>query len=367
MRGTHRTCLCNAEEALIRRRRGILEVVLDLFDADRWPSSAQAVDAQAIGDLMQPGRHPSVRLPGFRLLPKPEQRLLDDFLGLGRRDQGAGKAEEPRRLGPRQNGESGLVPRRDGLHQGFVAADRILLRRLSRSRQARAPVLILNTTIADECGRGEAADARCPSQPRERRGSRCASLVAEKAARRSARSERAVGRREIPATPAARQGFRRISISRILALRDRLIPPPAGGADRPPRLRVVTASHSAAASSASRRCSSAMRGFEKRASRLKATGVRKSVDERREAEPADDDPAERLARLGAGAAAQDQRQAAEDGRQHRHHHRPQADDRGVAIASRTDCPWSRSWLANSTIRMPFLAIRPTSMTRPIWL
>ncbi len=39
----------------------------------------------------------------------------------------------------------------------------------------------------------------------------------------------------------------------------------------------------------------------------------------------------------------------------------------LRIASRTDWPWSRSWLANSTIRMPFLAIRPTSRISPIWL
>jgi ribose/xylose/arabinose/galactoside ABC-type transport system permease subunit len=39
----------------------------------------------------------------------------------------------------------------------------------------------------------------------------------------------------------------------------------------------------------------------------------------------------------------------------------------LRMASRTTCPCSRSWLANSTIRMPFLAISPTSMTSPIWL
>ncbi len=37
------------------------------------------------------------------------------------------------------------------------------------------------------------------------------------------------------------------------------------------------------------------------------------------------------------------------------------------IASSTDLPWSRSWLANSTISMPFLAARPISITMPIWL
>ena len=38
-----------------------------------------------------------------------------------------------------------------------------------------------------------------------------------------------------------------------------------------------------------------------------------------------------------------------------------------SIASRTPMPRSRNWLANSTIRMPFLAMTPTSSTSPIWL
>ncbi|MNE78924.1 hypothetical protein D3C80_1753690 [compost metagenome] len=38
-----------------------------------------------------------------------------------------------------------------------------------------------------------------------------------------------------------------------------------------------------------------------------------------------------------------------------------------SMASRTVAPWSRRWLANSTMRMPFFAITPTSNTRPIWL
>ncbi len=36
-------------------------------------------------------------------------------------------------------------------------------------------------------------------------------------------------------------------------------------------------------------------------------------------------------------------------------------------ASRNAFPWSRSWLVNSTIRIPFLAASPTSMMSPIWL
>ncbi len=42
--------------------------------------------------------------------------------------------------------------------------------------------------------------------------------------------------------------------------------------------------------------------------------------------------------------------------------------RGASItASRIDRPSSRSWLANSTIRMPFLAAMPIRMISPIWL
>ena len=52
--------------------------------------------------------------------------------------------------------------------------------------------------------------------------------------------------------------------------------------------------------------------------------------DRGEAEAADDDPAERAAGLGAGAAGQEQRQAAEHGGDHGHDHRAQADERGVA-------------------------------------
>ena len=37
------------------------------------------------------------------------------------------------------------------------------------------------------------------------------------------------------------------------------------------------------------------------------------------------------------------------------------------IASLKSLPASRNWLANSTIRMPCLAISPTSATRPITL
>ena len=88
----------------------------------------------------------------------------------------------------------------------------------------------------------------------------------------------------------------------------------------------------------------------------------------REAEAADDDPAERR-----GGPRRRRRAVSSSGR-------PPSTvaimvittgrrrmSAALRIASRTDWPWSRSWLANSTIRMPFLAIRPTSMTRPIWL
>ncbi|MCY1457557.1 hypothetical protein D9M71_748620 [compost metagenome] len=39
-----------------------------------------------------------------------------------------------------------------------------------------------------------------------------------------------------------------------------------------------------------------------------------------------------------------------------------------STASRTDSPRSRrNWLANSTMRMPCLLIRPISVTRPTWV
>src|SRR5262245_59350626 len=47
--------------------------------------------------------------------------------------------------------------------------------------------------------------------------------------------------------------------------------------------------------------------------------------ERRRAEAADDDPAERVPRLRPGATREDQRHTAEHGREHRHHDRAQAD------------------------------------------
>ena len=36
-------------------------------------------------------------------------------------------------------------------------------------------------------------------------------------------------------------------------------------------------------------------------------------------------------------------------------------------AERNACPSSRSWLANSTIKIPFLAAKPISSTKPTWL
>ena len=37
------------------------------------------------------------------------------------------------------------------------------------------------------------------------------------------------------------------------------------------------------------------------------------------------------------------------------------------MACFTSAPLSRNWLANSTIRIPFLAMMPISITSPIWL
>src|SRR3546814_17941308 len=70
--------------------------------------------------------------------------------------------------------------------------------------------------------------------------------------------------------------------------------------------------------------------------RLGKAGEEKIGDRRDEqrhrrgkAKPADDDPAERDARLSARALRQHQGQTADDGGYHRHHHRTQADAAGL--------------------------------------
>ena len=75
----------------------------------------------------------------------------------------------------------------------------------------------------------------------------------------------------------------------------------------------------------------------------------------------------RVARAGAGAAREDERKMAGDGGHGGHQDRAQAGaggfDHGVEFALPASC----SLLANSTMRMPFFATRPTSVMRPTWL
>ena len=77
-------------------------------------------------------------------------------------------------------------------------------------------------------------------------------------------------------------------------------------------------------------------------------------------------PAQHAASAPAPKAKQAQRHGAQHGRHHGHHHHGPQADVGASLDGAADvpCPWLRNWLAKSTIRMPFLAITPTSSTRP---
>ena len=67
-----------------------------------------------------------------------------------------------------------------------------------------------------------------------------------------------------------------------------------------------------------------------------------------------------------GPAGDGQRHAAENEGEGGHKYRPQAQFGPSRVASIRGLPFSYSILANSTMRMAFLAARPISMTRPIW-
>ena len=41
-------------------------------------------------------------------------------------------------------------------------------------------------------------------------------------------------------------------------------------------------------------------------------------------------------------------------------------NRDLRVAATTSCPWSTAALANSTIRIAFLAVSPTMVSRPTW-
>ena len=66
-----------------------------------------------------------------------------------------------------------------------------------------------------------------------------------------------------------------------------------------------------------------------------------------------------------GAVGGDQRHQPEDERDRGHHHGAEPRARAHHAGSRIDMPASRCSLANSTIRMPFLAASAISTTRPI--
>ena len=88
-------------------------------------------------------------------------------------------------------------------------------------------------------------------------------------------------------------------------------------------------------------------------------------EQRADRHAADEHEADRVTRDGAGAGDERQREVAGDRGDGRHQDRAQADarrlpDRLELARARSRC----SSLANSTMRMPFFEIRPTSVTRP---
>ena len=89
-------------------------------------------------------------------------------------------------------------------------------------------------------------------------------------------------------------------------------------------------------------------------------------EQRAERHAADDHPADLRPAFRTGARGQRQRHRAQHHRAGRHQDRAAgAASAALTTASTMSSPCSRSWLANSTIRMPCLVIRPTSVIRPI--
>ena len=89
-------------------------------------------------------------------------------------------------------------------------------------------------------------------------------------------------------------------------------------------------------------------------------------EQRAEQQPADHHPADRLTRFRARAAARAPAAARRaPSRRSSSGSAAAAASPPRSTASNFSIPRVRSWLANSTIRMPCLVIRPTSITRPI--
>ena len=77
--------------------------------------------------------------------------------------------------------------------------------------------------------------------------------------------------------------------------------------------------------------------------------------------------ADRMPARRAGARREHQRQHAKDERERRHENRPQPLRAPPPSPLREcSCPWARSSLANSTIRIAFFAASPTTVIRPTW-
>ncbi len=89
------------------------------------------------------------------------------------------------------------------------------------------------------------------------------------------------------------------------------------------------------------------------------------VKMRADAHPADEHETDRVTCGGACAGHESEREVTANRGDRRHQNRAQSRPRGVRRRRRLyRGPVSCILLANSTIRIPFFAIRPTSVTRP---
>src|SRR5207244_1730440 len=88
-------------------------------------------------------------------------------------------------------------------------------------------------------------------------------------------------------------------------------------------------------------------------------------DQRGKQHARDDRGAERPAGAGARARGDRQRERSEDERERGHQDRPQPQRRALIAPSMIEAPCSCAILANSTIRIAFLAASPISMISPI--
>ncbi len=101
----------------------------------------QRVDAQAVGDPVQPGGDAAVRLPGAGALPQAHQRLLHHLFRLARacHQDRLGEAQQYRRHLADEPGEGARVAGGDRGHRRLVGVDLGPVSRVARLLQRCSP------------------------------------------------------------------------------------------------------------------------------------------------------------------------------------------------------------------------------------